>query len=467
MGKISLPSLPPGAFKCSFESCSDRFSSKKALFQHLIDRHGSSSSRQIPLYCPYCQQNIIGKGLFDRHVSMNGDCSAIREISCSRHKHRTDELFDFPANVMQGLVDGKLTVVPNQKSPKTFEITVVPAKERPHITLNAEEKMIRKWVECWLRARSRGDKEISINEMMATATEMAYETQIYSSQAIKTLNGHSSEAGRQRFLRKHNAFINPVQVKMPRGEPAYIFPFASSLSRELEKPELANLLNFEHFPPLLQSLKAPNGVDTVFPLLHVDDINLCNPLGSKRKKHSMRIFQWQLFNLPPWCRSNLQAKHPLAIANANSFKVNPEQAWRKILHDFIATLKQFANGGFLVSSLNREMAVRLGSILGDGLGLFEILGLSMSFGSHASKVCFRCEIGGGEALNGQHQPEDFVRTRQKILDLYQRLDLAPNDKLVQELQHEYGIRFKCPFFDLDYVGNYLKFCYSSYHFFHI
>ena len=458
MGKTSLPPLPPGSFHCSFQGCNNNYSSKKALFTHLSEQHGTSSSRQMSFHCPYCSLTITGKGKFDKHVSQTGDCSVIRLSKTHQAPVFNDAQFDFRDDVMRGVSNGDLTILPIVTGSKTFELTVVPSKERSKLKLSMEQTMIQKWISCWLKARSRGDKEISVNEMMLTAMENAYESQVYSEESIKILKSHCSEAGRQRFLRNHNAFINPLRVTMPRGEPAYVFPFVSSLLRELEKPDILPLLQFDNFPPLLESLQAPGGISTIFPLLHVDDITLTNPLGSKKKKHSIRIFQWQLFNLPPWYRSKLEAKHPLAIAHASSFKSHPEQAWRKILDDFIQSLKKYSNGGLFVPSLNQNIAVRLGSLLGDGLGMFEILGLSMSFSSHASNICFRCEIGGGKKLNAQCQPPEFVRTRQKILADCQKLYLAPNvkirstDRTRKELEQKYGIHFKCPFFELDYVS---------------
>ena len=72
---------------------------------------------------------------------------------------------------------------------------------------NFEEKMLQRWVEFWLKARTRGDKEISINEMMKTAAENAYDSKCYSEQTIKMLQSHSTEAGRQRFLRKFLIYL--------------------------------------------------------------------------------------------------------------------------------------------------------------------------------------------------------------------------------------------------------------------
>ena len=165
-----------------------------------------------------------------------------------------------------------------------------------------------------------------------------------------------------------------------------------------------------------------------WPLLHVDDINLCNPLGSKRKKHSMRIFQWELLNLPSWYRSKLEGKRPLAIANASSFKTSPERAWKIILEDFLNVLKEHIDGGLFVPLLNEKNSVKHGSLLGDGLGIFEILGLTMSFGKNSKYVCFRCDASGGANLNGKDLSVDLVRTRERILAGCVKLSLAPEVK---------------------------------------
>ena len=404
--------------------------------------------------CPYCHQTFIGKVTFDKHVAPTGNCTVIRTKLTTPNSALS---FEFPSHIQNGVCNGDLALIPIQTGTKTFKLSVVPSRKRFDITLNSEQKMIQRWVECWLRSRSRGDKEASINDMMVTATHNAYDTGIYSPEAIKTLRSHCTETGRQRFLKKNDAsFINPKRVTMPRGEPAFIFPFIPSLLRELENEDVSKLLQYSNLPTLLESIKAVD-TKTVFPLLHVDDINLCNPLGSKAKKHSIRIIQWQIYNLPPWYRAKIEAKHPLAIAHANSFKCSKQKAWQIILDDFIKALKKYQNGGLQINLTNESVAVRLGSILGDGLGIFEILGLTMSFGPRSKHVCFLCDIGGGENINLDCRPKSFSRTRDKILAACQKIAMAPSiriratDRTKEDLKQLYGIHFRTPFFDLDYV----------------
>ena len=164
--------------------------------------------------------------------------------------------------------------------------------------------------------------------------------------------------------------------------------------------------------------------------------------------------------MPNWYQSKLEAKHPLAIANALNFKLvkNKEKPWKIILQDFLHVLKQFQDGGFYVNSLDEKVAIRLGSLLGDGLAMFEILGLSPSFGEHSSRVCFRCEIGGGKALESIHEATTFVRNREKVLSELQQIAVAsriatrPNQVTQEALRRKFRITFRCPFFVLDYVS---------------
>ena len=449
MSKRHLPSLPPGAFHCSFQNCNYNFSAKKPLFQHISYSHGPSASRSMIFKCPYCYENILGKTKFDKHTSIYGDCRNVKN-----EYDNYNEGFEFPDEVQQGVCQNSLAICPiqiNDHHKKTYRLTVLPAKESKSIRLTAEQRLIQNWVECWLKSRARGEKEVSINDMMSTATKTAYETQLYSSETIKILKGHRTEAGRKRYLTKNGALIAPTKVKMPTGEPAYVFPFLKSLIKHLEQPEIAHSLNLYDFPPLLKSIQCEEGIKTLFPMLHVDDVNLCNPLGSKKKKHSIRIFQYQLYNLPTWYLAKIEAKHPIAIAHAKSFKLNKEEAWKIILNDFLSVLKKFKDGGLALKMLEGNFGVRIGSILGDGLGVFEILGLSMSFGSHSTNVCFRCETKGGSALNGLTRPEPFTRTRSNIVSKCRRIGLAGRGNK-QVLQRKYGIHFRTPFFDLPYVS---------------
>ena len=221
MGKFSLPSLRPGSFVCSWPVCGETFSSKNQLFSHITGTHGSGAIRSLSLSCPYCNADIIGKKAFDKHVSKVGDCESLRNSMFTSS--------DFAPDILTGLEQGHLSIKPVQTGRKSYKLTVVPAKQHEENSLNSEQRMIRHWVECWLKARSRGAKEVDINEMMATATNVAYETGLYSEQTIKTLNSHSSEDGRRRFLQGSDAFVNPKRLEMSGG-PAYIFPFSASCS---------------------------------------------------------------------------------------------------------------------------------------------------------------------------------------------------------------------------------------------
>lgn len=80
MAAVGLPQLPPGAYSCSHQGCTDNFSSKKALFQHITGTHGSAASRDMAFRCPYCFSYIIGKFRFDKHVSVNTDCEAVNTL---------------------------------------------------------------------------------------------------------------------------------------------------------------------------------------------------------------------------------------------------------------------------------------------------------------------------------------------------------------------------------------------------
>ena len=52
----------------------------------------------------------------------------------------------------------------------------------------------------------------------------------------------------------------------------------------------------------------------------MDDVELANPLGSKKGKHKVSVFYWILMNLPPRFRSSLRSIQLLGIVSSDLLK---------------------------------------------------------------------------------------------------------------------------------------------------
>ena len=90
-------------------------------------------------------------------------------------------------------------------------------------------------------------------------------------------------------------------------------------------------------------LAHPNALQII---LHCDDIEIVNPIGSHTKKHKLSMFYYTLGNIPPHLRSNLNAIQLIAVAKSCDLR-KESQCVGKLLRDFIKSVTDLSTGGVL------------------------------------------------------------------------------------------------------------------------
>ena len=75
-------------------------------------------------------------------------------------------------------------------------------------------------------------------------------------------------------------------------------------------------------------------------LFYFDDVEVCNPLGSKTKTHKLSFFYFSLGNLKPKLRSKLSGIQLLAIAK---HKLVGEYGMDAILHPIVEDIKKLVS----------------------------------------------------------------------------------------------------------------------------
>ena len=120
-------------------------------------------------------------------------------------------------------------------------------------------------------------------------------------------------------------------------------------------------------------------------ILYVDDFEICNPLGTSRKKHKICALYWILGNLPPGCHSSLSSIHLAALINSSDVKV---YGYEKVLEPLIADLITLEQHGFFVEKLGKTLKGTLQCVIADNLGAHSIAGFVESFsGSYVCRFC--------------------------------------------------------------------------------
>jgi hypothetical protein len=112
-------------------------------------------------------------------------------------------------------------------------------------------------------------------------------------------------------------------------------------------------------------------------ILYYDELEVCNPLGSKAGVQKLGMFYMVLGNIPYKYRSCLKMINLIAIVKASYVK---SYGMDKILEPIVNDLKEFENGVTL--STGENVFGKLIALTGDNLGVHSVAGLKEGFTAH-------------------------------------------------------------------------------------
>lgn len=117
-------------------------------------------------------------------------------------------------------------------------------------------------------------------------------------------------------------------------------------------------------------------------ILYYDELEVCNPLGSKAGLQKLGMFYMVLGNMPPNYRSCLKKINLLAIVKASCVKT---YGMDKILAPIVADFKEFETG---VEVNGEKIYGKLIALTGDNLGVHSVAGLKEGFtAQHCCRYC--------------------------------------------------------------------------------
>lgn len=106
-------------------------------------------------------------------------------------------------------------------------------------------------------------------------------------------------------------------------------------------------------------------------ILHIDEFEICNPLGTSRRKHKISGLYWILVNLPPGCNSALSSIYLAALIKSNDLKC---YGYEKVLKPVINDLIILEQSGIFLSKLGRTVKGTVQCVVPDNLGAHSIAG---------------------------------------------------------------------------------------------
>lgn len=119
--------------------------------------------------------------------------------------------------------------------------------------------------------------------------------------------------------------------------------------------------------------------------LYVDDFEICNPLGTSRKKHKICAIYWILCNVPSMFQSMLSSIYLAVLCKTEDVKTYGfEKILRPLLHD-LQTLEQ---QGVYVHQLETFLKGRVQCVVADNLAAHSMAGFIESFsGEYCCRFC--------------------------------------------------------------------------------
>lgn len=119
--------------------------------------------------------------------------------------------------------------------------------------------------------------------------------------------------------------------------------------------------------------------------LYIDDFEVCNPLGTSRKKHKLCAIYWVIANLPVKYRSSLSSIYLALLCKSVDVKIF---GYEKIVEPLLRDLKLLENQGVYISRLGTSIKGTVLYVSSDNLGAHSFAGFQESFS--VDKFCRFC-----------------------------------------------------------------------------
>ena len=425
------------SLRCTVLSCDETLENERSLISHLR-RHIDNG---LSVSCPVCASIFTNKNSFSSHLS--------------RYHRRTDG--NAPLNTSSSvddpnLIDGESDYnLPIECGDENSEDSIERTGDcSDQVSVESFRKSISLFL---LKLQSQCLVPTStVNQIISEFNHLSYLNNQILVQRIRAILGddeekcnlvislfhktvlelvlseHSTNHKRLSIYKSAYSFVEPCEknIKFLGAPKKFIFSYINinetlktSLSKESVAHQIQNPL------PGRQGVIADlvdgslgqklNSDKTLLLLLYSDEFEICNPIGSARKKHKLIAFYYVIGNLYPWCRSKSTDIQLIFLAKSEEFKECPE----KFLEPLISEIQNLEFYGLQ----HRETLykIRLFGVCGDNLGSNFIGGFQCSFS--LSSYCCRFCITPPEEL--PHKYNQFkLRTIENYDDSITRLSNA-------------------------------------------
>lgn len=263
----------------------------------------------------------------------------------------------------------------------------------------------------------------------------------------------STKYRRQQFMKENLSLTEPVEYILG-SDKEKTYQYVPIL------PLLSQLVNNRHIQDTILQNRRPFDVSSGYKSLHdglflrennflcedelrlplilyIDDFEVCNPLGTSRKKHKVTAVYWVFADIPATLRSTLTSIYLAILCKADDVK---QYGYPKVLEPLLQDLKSFEDNGVFIPSLGKVIKGTVLAVVADNLGAHSIGGFVEGFSaSHFCRFCIgeRSQIQEHEVREGRFPPRTksshSMHVRAALSDLAEA--------------HHCGVKRQCPISD--------------------
>lgn len=220
--------------------------------------------------------------------------------------------------------------------------------------------------------------------------------------ALSSSGPLSSAYKRRAYFKEQFAVVEPVEYVLSREEyrSFQYVPILKSLLQVLSRKEIQDLMlyngasqsngetQYRAFSDGMyyKTNELFSGEDpTIAIIFYIDDFEICNPLGTSRKKHKVTAVYWVLADVPALLRSSLTSIFLATLCKAEDVR---RFGYSTVLEPLLKDLVSLEEEDLFVPALGKRVKGTVFSVVADNLGAYSIGGFVESFSS--SYVCRFC-----------------------------------------------------------------------------
>lgn len=166
---------------------------------------------------------------------------------------------------------------------------------------------------------------------------------------------------------------------------------------------------------------------------YVDDFEICNPLGTSRKKHKICGVYWTLSNLPPGCHSSLSSIYLALLCRSDDVR---KYGYEKVLEPLLRDLAILESQGIFIAQLGDFVKGTIQCVVADNLGAHGIAGFIESFAGEY--ICRFCVAKKSEIQESEVSSGTFTLRSKEMHEMHVR-------SAQDNAQPCYGVKRKCVF----------------------